>query len=509
MDLTKNLLFEKLINYGLFPDETEKMLTATNFGKWITDNPNLIKIKKNENYSFIKYKLTRNNNVPRYMGIPHPLAYLALSKVIQTHWVKIQNRFEKVKNYKEISLLSPHESKEIRAIILIKDYSPNRKDERIIMEKQNGKKYVAYSDIANFFPSIYTHGLCWALVNKDTAKKNMHDKKKWYNQLDLAVRNMQRCETMGILIGPDTSFIISEIILSQVDKKLEKYTYVRHIDDYKCYCASKEEAENFLRDLGSALEDFHLVINTKKTTIAELPVPLDEAWVRFLRNFMDLKTINNFNKNKITDYFDFALDYYKKNPNTTSVKYATKVLLNKTYADYPSYEYFLEYFRDLCFLSPYLIDVFDDVINIGITNFSYASTSIKDAVKVTIEKILKENLQYQRSDIISICIFLAIKYDITLNSFSSMIQKLLKTGDCVPILMAYLYAKIHSEDLTSFINLEKKIESNEWWLFIYELHRIEKKSLTDPRMEIMRKANVTFLSGVINNKINSIAQITP
>ena len=104
-----------------------------------------------------------------------------------------------------------------------------------MIKKQFGNKYCVQADISNFYPSIYTHSVCWALVGKDVSKKDRDDQ-KWFNKIDKAIRSCQDRESIGIHIGPDTSGIIAEIILSQIDKELKDFNFIRHIDDYKCYC---------------------------------------------------------------------------------------------------------------------------------------------------------------------------------------------------------------------------------------------------------------------------------
>lgn len=101
------------------------------------------------------------------------------------------------------------------------------------------------ADISQCFPSIYTHAISWALVGKSTAKKH-RGIKEWYNQIDKACQNMRDGETHGLLIGPHTSNLISELILTTVDNQLKsKYKYIRKVDDYTCYVEKYEDAESF------------------------------------------------------------------------------------------------------------------------------------------------------------------------------------------------------------------------------------------------------------------------
>jgi hypothetical protein len=68
--------------------------------------------------------------------------------------------------------------------------------------------------------------------------------------------------------------------------------------------------------------------------------------------------------------------------------------------------------------------------------------------------------------------------------------------------MAYIYAKIRGENIANFISLKSNVDSDDWWLFIYELTRIENKVHPDPQMELLRKDNITFLTPDLTTKIN-------
>ena len=123
-------------------------------------------------------------------------------------------------------------------------------------------------------------------MGKTIAKQNRNDKKEWYNILDSACQKLRNGETHGLMIGPHASNLLSEIILTAVDKGLcKKYKYIRNIDDYICYVSNMEEAQNFLTDLREYLREYDLSINYKKAQISPLPLATVEDWVRELAGF--------------------------------------------------------------------------------------------------------------------------------------------------------------------------------------------------------------------------------
>ena len=193
-----------------------------------------------------------------------------------------------------------------------------------------GKFYRVKADIASFFPSIYTHSIPWAVVGRDEAKANSKtnlNEQPWYDELDKAQSYVKRGETQGIPIGPATSHIISEFILSKVDGALrDAYQFVRYIDDYECYCETREDAENFILKLEQELRKYLLNFNPKKVLIEELPLTYQDQWVIHLRNVLPSKRKSN--PMDIMNFLDFAVDLQKRYPEGSVLKYAARALAN-------------------------------------------------------------------------------------------------------------------------------------------------------------------------------------
>lgn len=498
--MKKDIILEKLLCYGFFPERLDGIFTSELFGKWIIANNAKINTPKNNRFSLLSYKLTRNNNSPRHMGIPHPLGFFRVCKEIFDNWEKIKAKINNTSS-EEKSMIRPKLNNKNKRLVSLASYDLHPHKEQIELDKQFGKKYFVNADISTCYPSIYTHSISWALVGKGKAKKNQTKEKVWYNRLDKACRNIQDGETIGIPIGPDTSGLVSELILSQIDRKLKKYDYLRFIDDYKCFCTTKEEAESFIRDLSHSLEEYRLKLNTKKTKILPLPKALNDDWVRRLRQFVEWKEIDNFNKNKVIGFLDLSSELFRENPSGSPIRYAAQVLKKKIYKEYTTYKLILRYFLNLCFLYPYVIDICDDLISLGIKTFPIQADEIKEILKKSLHKILKEHVEYRRSDVITWSLFLAIKYNLVLDEIDKFSNQILKTNDCIPILMCYLYREINKKDNTKFTNLLDKVNENEWWLYVYEVSRIGKRKLLNSEMEKFRNKKITFLSDEIISRL--------
>lgn len=150
-------------------------------------------------------------------------------------------------------------------------------------------KYILKTDIKNFYPSIYTHSIAWALHTKELIRKkgNRADYTKFLGlKLDRLFQSANDGCTNGIAIGPAISDLISEIILSSVDTASSKiidsknidFIGVRFKDDYRFLCQSKQDANFIIKTLQKQLALFNLTLNESKSQIDELPEGLFRQW---------------------------------------------------------------------------------------------------------------------------------------------------------------------------------------------------------------------------------------
>ena len=97
------------------------------------------------------------------------------------------------------------------------------------------------------------------------------------------MQSVNHQETNGIVIGPELSRIFAEIILQEIDRKVEvkmnkknykhglDYHCSRYIDDYYIYFNDQIISEDFTTILIDELELFKLYLNTDKTEISRRP----------------------------------------------------------------------------------------------------------------------------------------------------------------------------------------------------------------------------------------------
>lgn len=276
------------------------------------------------------FSMTKSLLCRRYLSIPNPIHYLKLSQCIVDNWRLIEPKLANDK----ISMSSPIFQKSLidrcfrtRSMHFI-DFITKTLD---ISFKHTIELKL---DISMFYHRIYTHSIPWALLGKERAKqiynnldvfrksadpKDKLDYKAFIigDEIDAASRASQEDQTIGIPVGPDTSLIIAELILTQVDKFIEKEEDIsacRYFDDYYIYTNSKERADAILKKVEQILFEYNLEINESKVSIREYPFHFVEDFTIELRNF-NLK--NNF-EYSIKQYFSIVWKFASHSPHKKS-----------------------------------------------------------------------------------------------------------------------------------------------------------------------------------------------
>lgn len=192
-----------------------------------------------------------------------------------------------------------------------------------------GYRYMLKTDVSRFFPTIYTHSVPWALHTKAVAKKKTSPTGRYFgNLIDLAVRQGQDGQTIGIPIGPDTSHIVAELIATSVDLELKKRLKTwpagfRYVDDYFLFFESKPEAENALAALVRSLNDFELQINFEKTATCSVIAITEDFWPHKLRSF-EVAAARRRQLYDVHHFFELAKDLAVRNTDESVMVYALK-----------------------------------------------------------------------------------------------------------------------------------------------------------------------------------------
>lgn len=463
-EISKDVLLEGLVGHGLFTEKLPPIFTSEQFYQHCKTNG--FTYPNSRCLSWIHWECTRNTNRPRAFGIPTPMTYSNLCVCLAENWDYILKHFEKVtkKADHKVSRIHVRKLKGSKALFKM-NYTNWKTDSSPEADLLIGKKYLVTADVSNCFPSIYTHAISWALVTRDYAKVN-RGSTLWFNQIDEKTRNCKHGETHGILIGPHASNLLSEIVLTAIDSKLsKKWSYIRNIDDYKCYVSSHEDAQNFLKDLRAELREYDLSLNHKKTSVTTLPVGATQQWHRKMN-------INNvFRKNEIIQYpaarayLDTAIELASQNEDDAVLSYALKSLSSQPLSNNAKL-YCAKTFLHLSLIKPYLISYLEEYV------FEALELS-SDRISSFTQQLYSQACAERETESLSYALYFAKKYEVTLIDHNISVS--LASKDCILLLIEYLYCE-HVGDKKSCREIKKiateilkKGDMDSYWLLVYEI----------------------------------------
>ncbi len=194
-------------------------------------------------------------------------------------------------------------------------------------------RYLLRADIAEFYRSIYTHSISWALHTKAVAKQRVRDKTLLGNRIDAAVQAAQYGQTNGIPIGPDTSLVIADVVLAAVDvelaNRLGPITGYRHHDDYELVFRTASQAEEGKAALQAVMLEYGLHLNPLKTELVELPTRVASEWWNFVRQFSF--SGGKDQRAKMVDFFDASFERKAANPDEYVIAYAIGRIENEAW----------------------------------------------------------------------------------------------------------------------------------------------------------------------------------
>jgi len=248
---------------------------------------NSIGFRTASNYTNVNYILQTNKDghyAWRPFELIHPALYAHLvSKITEVgHWQVLQHRFEEFSaNDKIVCASWPKEAEEENPSDSAEAVSGWWRDvEQQSIIKSIDFKYLFTTDIANFYPSVYTHSISWAIHTKPIAKlpRNRTDFNLLGVNIDKTIQHMRNGQTNGIPQGSVLMDFIAEIIMGYADEQLTEklkeaeindYHIIRYRDDYRVFTNSKEDSDAIARHLTLVLQELGLQLNASKTELSE------------------------------------------------------------------------------------------------------------------------------------------------------------------------------------------------------------------------------------------------
>jgi hypothetical protein len=270
---------ELLVTRGLFPENLPPIYTAKDI--WAALSPQVttysVTHKASGDLSF--YNASKRGGQRRLFGVPHPVFIKDQGLFFEKHWDELQSLLGAAPGSVSRPILDSAGPRHVRI-------TPHQELPKLRLKRLSRFKYCLITDVSRFFPSVYTHSFAWAFNGKAPAKADTKSNSGtvYGNRLDFITRQAQSRQTIGIPIGPDTSKIAAELLMSAVDRRFIEIsgkiipTYIRHVDDYWIGGHTYDACEKHLKNLRLALKEYQLDINETKTRIISTKFVFGETW---------------------------------------------------------------------------------------------------------------------------------------------------------------------------------------------------------------------------------------
>ena len=462
------------------------------------------------------YSIYKNDFSRRIISITNPVNFLRLVIFISDNWAEIEKKSGSENSHSPITFIHSYFTTDIELLNIenmrdekkIKsDFLDNIKDRiRIAL----GYKIRLDLDIANCYNSIYTHSIAWAMCGKKAAKEYYKNKqpfsmKSLYelaDKLDIFIRQQKNNETNGIVVGPFTSRIFSEIILAGIDRELttKGFIFRRYVDDYKFYFRTEAEAQIAIPNIESVLNEFNLSINLSKIEITRFPFDIISPLQKNLNQAYDdegifgvLNAASNFYNNGEKGAFKYAIKFIQRKPTQNlDFNLIIPLLINIMLLEPKHGKFVIQFFR---------------------TNSKNIDHNLlSEKLNNEIDKMIENNLQQEVTQIMQI--IKDLKLDIT----GKNILKIIQSEDDLSIIIALDIWKnrkksvVRTKKETRLIgkaieqliaSLNNEAYSGPKWFLLYEIrmHQLVAKkilpplSINDVFIE-MERSNVSFYNGI-------------
>ncbi|MBX3311081.1 MAG: RNA-directed DNA polymerase [Cryobacterium sp.] len=259
-----------------------------------------------------KFRSRRNNGKSRELSVPHPHSMVQMASFIHEN----RDSILYYTNRSSFSIRHPHKVARLQAktasvfdgVVDRESYGVEQSD----LEYAHVSSYFSYrrynninrfysspefqacerkyphlmrADVSKCFDSVYTHTVSWVTNGVRASKSKMNETKETFGgRFDHLMQYLNYAETSGIIIGPELSRVFAEIILQEVDVRIERdlanaellrgthYEIMRYVDDYFVFLADPHKAPQIEEILATQLAAFKLHLNEQKQRHFETPL---------------------------------------------------------------------------------------------------------------------------------------------------------------------------------------------------------------------------------------------
>lgn len=158
-------------------------------------------------------------------------------------------------------------------------------------------RYFAKVDYKSCFNSIYTHAYKW-IVEKNTVDSKVAKNSNLYITIDRILQNINGRSSNGLIVGPEFSRMIAELLLQHIDIEVKKklldkgmynksdYCVFRYVDDVFIFSNTPETIDVIIKEIEKQAQVYLLQLNELKCFKSTTPVVLSD-WLGKTRQLSD------------------------------------------------------------------------------------------------------------------------------------------------------------------------------------------------------------------------------
>lgn len=344
MGSKKNIERNKIdyILTDIMPVESSELFSYGKFYEFLSNNSKelesifeeLIKMKSNKNSMMfnggswastpLKYNILKGVNGLREINIVQPISALNIYFFIECYQREILDylennsrfslRYHKKNNdlyYKRknnnITEYFSKTSRKIKKSILQQtgayfkihkfDSVSSFTNSRLWQECNFKYRYFAKVDYKACFNSIYTHTYKW-IIERNTVDSKDAKNSNLFIVIDRILQNINGKSSHGVIVGPEFSRMISEILLQNIDESVYKdlqaeglsvvkdYRIFRYVDDIYIFANTSNNIDFIVKTIEKNSQKYLLRLNELKFFTTETPVILNK-WIEKTRILAD------------------------------------------------------------------------------------------------------------------------------------------------------------------------------------------------------------------------------
>lgn len=182
-------------------------------------------------------------------------------------------------------------------------------------------EYYAQIDYKSCFDSIYSHSFKW-ITERNTVDSINANNSSLFVTIDRIMQNINGKSSNGLVVGPEFSRTVAEILLQHIDKAVEiklfnddiifgkDYTAYRYVDDIFIFGKSQLIVDKVVMIFSNEAKNYLLQLNELKITKGKTPC-LPKEWLTKTRDIS--RNLNDwFHSKKVYDSLDSDKMYIVK-----------------------------------------------------------------------------------------------------------------------------------------------------------------------------------------------------